>query len=51
MKIELSKESIEVEVANLDKLVKQFDIKGHVAIFDNNKIYFVIDELKKKYYV
>ena len=33
------------------KLIKQFDIRGHVAIFDDNRIYFVIDELKKKYYV
>ena len=51
MKIELSKECIKIEVENLDKLIKQFDIRGHVAIFDDNRIYFVIDELKKKYYV
>jgi hypothetical protein len=51
MKIELAKECIAVEVPDLEKLIKQFDIRGHVAIFDDNRIYFVIDELKKKYYV
>ena len=51
MKIELSKESLETEVYNIEQLIKQFDITGHIAVMDNNKIYFVIDKLQKKYYV
>ena len=48
--ISVAKECIAVEVPDLEKLIKQFDIKGHVEVMRDNKIYFIIDELKRKYY-
>lgn len=48
MKIQLAKSEIQKEIPNLEHLIREYNITGHVAIMNDMQIYFVIDELKKK---
>ena len=48
MHIKLEEKNILEAVKNIEVLIKEYEITGHLTKLDDNNIYFVIDNLKRK---
>lgn len=48
MHIKLEEKNILEAVKNIEVLIKEYEITGHLQKLDDNNIYFMIDALKKK---